>query len=587
MAVGFTGESVTSAQTLIETLSGGVWTTVSSPDVANASANYLYSVSCGAVGSCVAVGTTSSDGELDNDQTLVETLTDGTWSLTPSFNPAENFNVLNGVSCTSATNCLAVGSSGYGNTQTLIETETGASWTAASSGNGAPGVLSAISCTSATSCTAVGSVYATLSGGTWSVGSYVAPGSNSDLLGISCTAAGCVAVGQYYSNPSAEQWSTLTESYTGGAWHVIPSPNVGTDSYLYDVNCSDVSNCTAVGYSLNTPIYPQVSSSLVLDLVNGTWTVDPSPNPGGTSGNAINRLLNLFCSSPGVCQTVGWEEGNGSQVEQPLAMSSSPAPSHGYWLVGSDGGIFTFGSAQFYGSTGNLKLNRPVVGITVTSDKGGYWLDASDGGIFAFGDAAFYGSIPGLGISPAGSGAQKELNAPVVGMVPSFDDGGYFMVGADGGVFAFGDAKFEGSCPGIGGCSGVAVAVMPDATGNGYWVVTATGHVYAFGDAPNFGAPGPQGSPVTSAVRTPDGGGYWILLADGAVDRYGDAADFGDAAGVPTALNPATAIFTTDNSDGFWIATANGTVWAYGAAPNDGDMAGTRLNGSIVAATGF
>jgi len=128
---------------------------------------------------------------------------------------------------------------------------------------------------------------------------------------------------------------------------------------------------------------------------------------------------------------------------------------------------------------------------------------------------------------------------------------------------------------------------MPDATGNGYWVVTATGHVYAFGDAPNFGAPGPQGSPVTSAVRTPDGGGYWILLADGAVDRYGDAADFGDAAGVPTALNPATAIFTTDNSDGFWIATANGTVWAYGAAPNDGDMAGTRLNGSIVAATGF
>jgi hypothetical protein len=268
-------------------------------------------------------------------------------------------------------------------------------------------------------------------------------------------------------------------------------------------------------------------------------------------------------------------------------MSSSPAPSHGYWLVGSDGGIFTFGSAQFYGSTGNLKLNRPVVGITVTSDKGGYWLDASDGGIFAFGDAAFYGSIPGLGISPAGSGAQKELNAPVVGMVPSFDDGGYFMVGADGGVFAFGDAKFEGSCPGIGGCSGVAVAVMPDATGNGYWVVTATGHVYAFGDAPNFGAPGPQGSPVTSAVRTPDGGGYWILLADGAVDRYGDAADFGDAAGVPTALNPATAIFTTDNSDGFWIATANGTVWAYGAAPNDGDMAGTRLNGSIVAATGF
>ena len=54
------------------------------------------------------------------------------------------------------------------------------------------------------------------------------------------------------------------------------------------------------------------------------------------------------------------------------------------------------------------------------------------------------------------------------------------MVGADGGVFTFGDAKFEGSCPAIGGCAGgAAVAVMPDATGNGYWVVTAGGDVAA------------------------------------------------------------------------------------------------------------
>ena len=213
---------------------------------------------------------------------------------------------------------------------------------------------------------------------------------------------------------------------------------------------------------------------------------------------------------------------------------------------------------------------------------------ASDGGIFSFGDAGFYGSLPGLGIAPAGTpGTTKKLNAPIVGMVPSADGDGYFMVGSDGGVFAFGDAKFEGSCPGIGGCSGAAVAVMPDATGNGYWLVTATGHLYTFGDAPYFGAPGPQASPVTSAVRTPDGGGYWILLADGVVYEYGDASNFGDAAGVPTARNPATTIFADDNGSGFWIGTANGTVWAYGAAPDYGDMAGSKLNGSIIAATGW
>ena len=138
-----------------------------------------------------------------------------------------------------------------------------------------------------------------------------------------------------------------------------------------------------------------------------------------------------------------------------------------------------------------------------TSDRGGYWLDASDGGVFSYGDTQFYGSIPGLGLHPAGSGQPNSLNAPIVGMVPSNDDNGYFMVASDGGVFAFGDAHFAGSCPGIGGCSGSAVAVMPDASGNGYWLVTATGNIYTFGDAPYFGAPG-HGT-VTSAVATPDG----------------------------------------------------------------------------------
>ena len=159
-------------------------------------------------------------------------------------------------------------------------------------------------------------------------------------------------------------------------------------------------------------------------------------------------------------------------------------PDPGYWLVGSDGGIFSFGSAGFHGSTGDLVLQRPVVGMVPTADHGGYWEVASDGGVFAFGDAGFHGSLPGLGIGPAGgTGPGPHLNAPVVAIVPSFDGGGYFMVAADGGVFAFGDATFAGSCPGIGTCPGSAVAVLPDATGTGYWLVTSVGAVYAFGTA--------------------------------------------------------------------------------------------------------
>ncbi len=77
----------------------------------------------------------------------------------------------------------------------------------------------------------------------------------------------------------------------------------------------------------------------------------------------------------------------------------------GYWLVGSDGGIFNYGDASFHGSAGSLPLNKPIVGAAPTADGGGYWLVASDGGIFNYGDAGFFGSAGSL-----------HLDKPVVGM---------------------------------------------------------------------------------------------------------------------------------------------------------------------------
>jgi hypothetical protein len=309
------------------------------------------------------------------------------------------------------------------------------------------------------------------------------------------------------------------------------------------------------------------------NLVNGSGSCAASTAPVGN-----DTIIGTYSGSSLFATSSG---------SATLQVSQAPA-AHGYWLVGSDGGIFTFGSAPFYGSTGSLTLQRPVVGITLTAGRGGYWLVASDGGVFSFGDAGFFGSIPGMGYAPAQTaGNGKELNAPIVGMVPSSDGEGYFMVGADGGVFAFGDAKFEGSCPSIGGCSGAAVTVMPDASGNGYWLVTATGHVYAFGDAPALGAPGAQGSPVTSATRTPDGQGYWILMANGGVDAFGDAAMLGSAINQTGGFDPATAIFATADGQGYWVTSADGTVFEFGDAPYNGGLAGTHLNGSIIAGTGF
>ncbi len=332
------------------------------------------------------------------------------------------------------------------------------------------------------------------------------------------------------------------------------------------LTCSQVNAATPISGALPSGGYKLVASSCGGVTLNGT--------------NAGNYVVSYTSASGDFTVT-------GGPVTSTPPPPPPPAPSYGYWLVGSDGGIFTFGSAQFYGSTGNITLQRPVVGISPTANKAGYWLVASDGGVFAFGNAGYYGSIPGTGLSPAGSGLPHSLNAPIVGMVPSSDGGGYFMVASDGGVFAFGDARFEGSCPGMGGCSGAAVAVVPDASGNGYWLITQTGNVYAFGDAPFYGSPGNQGSPVTSAVRTADGRGYWVLLANGNVYAYGDAVARGGPVGSVGASNPASAIFADADGGGYWVASAQGAVFSYGNAPNDGSMAGTHLNGSIIAANGF
>src|ERR1700722_6773131 len=97
----------------------------------------------------------------------------------------------------------------------------------------------------------------------------------------------------------------------------------------------------------------------------------------------------------------------------------------GYYQVDQFGNIGHAGDAPYYGDTGTVALNRPIVAITPTGDNGGYWLVASDGGIFAFGNAHFYGSTGGF-----------TLNKPIVGMSRTADGHGYLMVPTVVGIFA-------------------------------------------------------------------------------------------------------------------------------------------------------
>ena len=120
-------------------------------------------------------------------------------------------------------------------------------------------------------------------------------------------------------------------------------------------------------------------------------------------------------------------------------------------------------------------LNAPIVTMAATPNGGGYYLVASDGGVFAFGDALFEGSMGG-----------QHLNQPVVGMAVTPDGQGYYLVASDGGIFAFGDAQFQGSMGGT-PLNRPVVDMAVDAVTSGYWMVASDGGVFTF-DAPFLGS---------------------------------------------------------------------------------------------------
>jgi cell wall-associated NlpC family hydrolase len=202
----------------------------------------------------------------------------------------------------------------------------------------------------------------------------------------------------------------------------------------------------------------------------------------------------------------------GTPLNRPVVSVVPSGDSQGYWMVASDGGIFTYGDAHYYGSTGSLALNKPIVGMAATTSQQGYWLVASDGGVFSFGDATFHGSTGSL-----------ALNKPIVAMATTPDGDGYWLVASDGGVFSFGDATFHGSTGSLAlNQPIVGMAATPD--GGGYWLVASDGGVFSFGDATFYGSTATTaGDPVERVVASGSGHGYWIVQQNGTATPFGDA----------------------------------------------------------------
>jgi hypothetical protein len=333
---------------------------------------------------------------------------------------------------------------------------------------------------------------------------------------------------------------------------------------------------TSVGYNLTNDPTKSCGLTLATDkwyknpdlgslAANGgpTQTLLPAPDspavgviPSATTLNGVPVCGNGATDQRGVSRpslgsfcTIGAVEVSNPSLSGGARMASLPDGT-GYWIVHPDGGVFSYGSAPFFGSLPGLGIDvSDIVGIAVTPDGGGYWLVGSDGGVFAFGDAAFMGSMGGT-----------PLNQPVVAMAAG-DGAGYWLVASDGGVFAFGDALFDGSMGGT-PLNQPIVAMAADPVG-GYWLVASDGGIFAFGGATFFGSMGgsPLEQPVVGLTSAPGGSGYWLVAGDGGVFAFGQAPFVGSLGGNGgSTLRDIVGLFSTNAGRSYTLVEADGTA---------------------------
>ncbi len=318
-----------------------------------------------------------------------------------------------------------------------------------------------------------------------------------------------IVAGQTYGNPAGDGVTNANVSVAVGAYQCGPADSIAT-----------VDQLVAVGGVQTLALQFDCLSADGNNELLGSIAYNASPStPGqgyylyGAAGELGGFGNDEFLNYLGDLTTVN--------LNEPIVGMATTPSGGGYWMVASDGGIFSDGDAAFYGSTGGIHLNKPIVGMASTPDGKGYWLVASDGGIFTFGDANFYGSTGAI-----------HLNKPIVGMAATPDGKGYWLVASDGGIFTFGDAQFYGSTGAI-HLNKPIVGMASTLDGKGYWLVASDGGIFTFGDAPFFGSAGnlTLNSPIVGMTPTADGKGYWFTASDGGVFSYGDAPFFGSLGG--------------------------------------------------------
>ncbi|MGH3157078.1 MAG: hypothetical protein ACRDNF_10935 [Streptosporangiaceae bacterium] len=364
-AVGSYGAAAGNTRTLAEEWNGAQWSSQPAPNVPGPASGQFSSVSCGGPTACQAVG------NYGYEDMLGERWNGGTWTLNPPrvVTPRQ-YEVqpqLLDVSCSSPTACMAVGYhfSAYQGTMPFAEVWNGTRWSLATPpkllGKAVRVELYGVSCTSATACLAVGAEYAPSqlalayqwNGTSWT--RLTMSTATVSLNAVSCSSAtSCVAVGCC----STSGW--LAEVWNGTSWTVQTTPATPVAG-MNSVSCTSPSACTAVGsntglvaarwngtsWTVQTPAaappgaavvqFGGVSCStatactavgayststndpggVIVQSWNGsTWTNDTAPDPGGSS--AHDGLDSVSCTAPAACTAAGDQY----ELQLPLVESS-------------------------------------------------------------------------------------------------------------------------------------------------------------------------------------------------------------------------------------------------------------------------
>ncbi|MCU1393147.1 MAG: hypothetical protein JWM34_1575 [Ilumatobacteraceae bacterium] len=236
-------------------------------------------------------------------------------------------------------------------------------------------------------------------------------------------------------------------------------------------------------------------------------------------------------------------------------------------VVSTNGTVYTAGKARKLGNPSARGITS-VVSLTNAATGDGYWALGANGSVAAFGGLSHFGDATGKGMA--------------VDITATGSGGGYYVLMADGGIYPFGDAAYASS-PKKASIAGNARRIAARPQGDGYWVLMDDGSLRAFGSAPKLAVPSGAGTPI-DVTPTPSGAGLWLLTDAGRVAVVGDAVDAGDLKRSKVSWKkPVAHLVATPSGKGYVIVNVEGSMLSFGDAPSYAAFGGSGMTVAGVA----